>query len=120
MHFESEESAERSIALVNGKVIENKIVTVCPFLKRNERPIGKDLFTNVYIKNLPADVDDAAFEAMVKEFGELSSAVVSKVCSVLACKGAGLAREGSVEYFGQAACVVVCREVWGLTAEQRW
>jgi hypothetical protein len=39
-------------AQVNGMMIEDKIVFVGPFLKKDERPATKELFTNVYIKNL--------------------------------------------------------------------
>lgn len=79
VHFESHEAAELAISTVNQKEIEGKIVYVGPFIKRNERPAGKEVFTNVYIKNLPAEVDDAEFNRMCTEFGEVTSAVVMKV-----------------------------------------
>lgn len=34
-------------------------------------------FTNVFVKNLPEEVDDAALHTMFSEFGEVTSAAVS-------------------------------------------
>ena len=68
---------------VNGMMIEDKIVFVGPFLRRTDRPAGKELYTNVYIKNLSAEVSDEELNKIVTEFGEVTSCVVMKVGDVL-------------------------------------
>jgi hypothetical protein len=49
VHFETDEAALLSIEKVNGMMIEDKIVYVGHFLKRSDRPMGQELFCNVYI-----------------------------------------------------------------------
>ncbi len=39
---------------------------------------GKDVFSNVFIKNLPAEVGDDELMKMAAEHGEVTSAVVMK------------------------------------------
>ena len=60
-------------------MIEDKIVTVCPFKSRNERPQAKEIFTNVYIKNLNPEVTDEQLEEAVKGFGKVTSRKVMRV-----------------------------------------
>eukprot|EP00889_Picochlorum_renovo_P001165 jgi/Picre1/28195/NNA_003601.t1 len=46
---------------------------------RSERATDTEVkFTNVYVKNLPEEIDDDKLTAMFKEFGTVSSAVVMK------------------------------------------
>ncbi|GIL91120.1 hypothetical protein Vretimale_9567 [Volvox reticuliferus] len=78
VHFEDQAAADRAIQTVNQKEIEGKIVYVGPFQKRADRPQGKDVYTNVFIKNLPAELGDDELSKMAKEFGEVTSAVVMK------------------------------------------
>lgn len=78
VHFEDQAAADRAIQTVNQKEIEGKIVYVGPFQKRADRPQGKDVFTNVFVKNLPNDVGDDELMKIASEFGEVTSAVVMK------------------------------------------
>jgi len=78
VHFETQEAAELAIAKVNGMMIEDKIVYVGPFLKRTDRPQGKELYTNVYIKNLAPEVTDDELTKIVTEFGDITSCVIMK------------------------------------------
>lgn len=79
VHFETQEAAEQAILKVNGKQLKDKIVYVGPFLKRTDRTAGKEMrFTNVYVKNLDADVDDQEFENLAREFGDITSAIVMR------------------------------------------
>jgi hypothetical protein len=48
-----------------------QIVFVGKFLKRIDRGGGDHRFTNVFIKNLPDDVDDAGLKTIAEEFGEV-------------------------------------------------
>ncbi|KAG2496116.1 hypothetical protein HYH03_005719 [Edaphochlamys debaryana] len=78
VHFEDQAAADRAIATVNQKEIEGKIVYVGPFQKRGERPQGKDVYTNVFVKNLPAEIGDNELMKMAAEHGDVTSAVVMK------------------------------------------
>lgn len=64
---------------VNGMMIEDKIVTVCPFKSRNERPQAKEMFTNVYLKNLNPEVTDESLAKAVEGFGKVTSCKVMRV-----------------------------------------
>jgi len=41
------------------------------FLKRTDRDGSVARFTNVYIKNLPEDIDDDGLKVVAEEFGEV-------------------------------------------------
>ncbi|KAG1662752.1 hypothetical protein FOA52_006777 [Chlamydomonas sp. UWO 241] len=73
VHFETDEAAALAIEKVNGMMIEEKIVYVGLFVKRTERPSTKEVFSNVYIKNLAPDTTDEHLMAMVTEFGATTS-----------------------------------------------
>lgn len=85
VHFETAEAAEEAIASVNGKRLghnSEKVVTVCEFLSRQERGDSAQKFTNIYVKNLPESVGtDEALQALFTEYGDITSAVVQKVCA---------------------------------------
>eukprot|EP00879_Flechtneria_rotunda_P000310 GHRR01000401.1.p1 GENE.GHRR01000401.1~~GHRR01000401.1.p1 ORF type:complete len:654 (+),score=211.27 GHRR01000401.1:245-2206(+) len=78
VHFETEEAANLAIEKVNGMQLADKVVYVGPFLKRTDRSSSDTKFTNVYVKNLNEDVDDAALKTLAEEFGEVVSAVVMR------------------------------------------
>mmetsp|Transcript_3188 Transcript_3188/g.8433 ORF Transcript_3188/g.8433 Transcript_3188/m.8433 type:complete len:662 (+) Transcript_3188:263-2248(+) len=78
IHFESDESAKTAIEKVNGMMIEDRIVTVCPFKSRNERPQLKEMFTNVYLKHLSPDVTDEKLQKVVEEYGKVTSCKVMR------------------------------------------
>jgi len=78
VHFETEESAQLAISKVNGMMIEDKVVYVGPFQGREDRPAAKELFSNVYIKNLPNEDTNEDLAKLVGEFGEVTSAVIMK------------------------------------------
>ena len=50
VHFETDEAAQMAIDKVNGMMIEEKIVYVGPFQGREDRPAGRELFNNVFVK----------------------------------------------------------------------
>jgi len=78
VHYEGEESAARAIARVDGKVIANEKVAVTAFKSRKERGgNGKNTFTNVYVKNIPENVDDEKLLGMFSKFGTVTSCKVS-------------------------------------------
>ena len=79
VHYAKEEGAKLAIEKVDGMMIEGKKVFVGPFLKRSDRdPSDQDKFTNIFVKNLPEDTDEAGLEKMFAEHGTVSSAVIMK------------------------------------------
>eukprot|EP00281_Chroomonas_sp_CCMP1168_P022820 CAMPEP_0206224194 /NCGR_PEP_ID=MMETSP0047_2-20121206/6899_1 /ASSEMBLY_ACC=CAM_ASM_000192 /TAXON_ID=195065 /ORGANISM="Chroomonas mesostigmatica_cf, Strain CCMP1168" /LENGTH=640 /DNA_ID=CAMNT_0053647141 /DNA_START=239 /DNA_END=2161 /DNA_ORIENTATION=- len=80
VQFETAEEANEAMSKVNGMVLEDKRLFVGPFLPRGDREssTSERRFTNVYVKNVPDDVTDEAFEAKFKEHGEVTSAKVMR------------------------------------------
>lgn len=80
VHFETEETARRSIEKVNGMLLNGKKVFVGNFIPRKERimMLGDKhrKFNNVYIKNLPDDFDDVQLRDMFEAFGKIISAKI--------------------------------------------
>ena len=69
-----------SLMQVNGMLVEGQKVFVAPFVKRTERGGDREAnYTNVYVKNLPDDVDDEGLAKMFGEHGKVTSAVVKMV-----------------------------------------
>jgi polyadenylate-binding protein len=73
VHFETEESANKAIDDVNGHTIAGKPVYVGKFERRNERTTGANRFTNVYVKNIPADWSEARLTQEFGKFGKVTS-----------------------------------------------
>jgi len=79
VHFESQDSANRSITEVNGKMINNRIVYVGRFESKKERHQQKEsTWTNVYIKDLGLDVTEKELGEAFGRFGKITSAVIMK------------------------------------------
>lgn len=80
VHFVSGESADAAIAAVNGMLLNDKVVYVAHHVPKRERQAKIDevraSYTNLYIKNLSSDVDEAEFRALFEPFGSITSAVV--------------------------------------------
>mmetsp|Transcript_78719 Transcript_78719/g.163732 ORF Transcript_78719/g.163732 Transcript_78719/m.163732 type:complete len:626 (+) Transcript_78719:179-2056(+) len=72
VHYETEEAAKQAIERVNGMQIGDKTVEVQAFQKRDERETAQ-IFTNIYIKNLPDSFDEASLEKIFGEFGKITS-----------------------------------------------
>mmetsp|Transcript_16594 Transcript_16594/g.38352 ORF Transcript_16594/g.38352 Transcript_16594/m.38352 type:complete len:603 (+) Transcript_16594:93-1901(+) len=74
VHYESEEAAKQAIEKVNGMMIGEKTVQVTMFVKRSERsPSDNDNYTNLYVKNIPREWDEAKLRDMFTEHGEITS-----------------------------------------------
>ncbi|KAI9323439.1 hypothetical protein BX666DRAFT_1886874 [Dichotomocladium elegans] len=80
VHYETEEAADSAIKHVNGMLLNDKKVYVGRHIPRKERQAKieelKARFTNVYVKNLDAEVDDKALEELFSKYGKITSAVV--------------------------------------------
>lgn len=73
VHYTLPESAEKSIAKVNGMVIAEKKVTVSEFVPREQRQVGARRFTNVYIQKLPTSWTEERLIEVFSTVGEISS-----------------------------------------------
>jgi polyadenylate-binding protein len=73
VHFETEDSATKAIEDTNGHMIGGKPVYVGHFEKRTERTTGSSKFTNVYVKNIPAEWDEIKLKAEFSKFGKVTS-----------------------------------------------
>lgn len=79
VHFESGESAQEAIAKRNGTVVDGQELIVTAFKSKKERGgANKFRFTNVYVKNLPEDLDEKTLETMFAEHGEISSCMIAQ------------------------------------------
>jgi polyadenylate-binding protein len=79
VHFESSESAEKSIAKLNGMLIGSMKIYVGRFIPKKDWQRQKEnSWTNVFCKNLPFDFTDQKLADLFKEFGTITSAVVMK------------------------------------------
>ncbi len=77
VQFEKEEEASAAIAEMNNKEIEGKEIEVMTHEKKDARP-SEPKFNNLIVSNLTPEIDDAKFEAMFKDFGEIESIALQK------------------------------------------
>merc|ERR1711881_495652 len=82
VHFETEEAAVNAIQKVNGMLLNGKKVFVGRFVPRKDREIelGEKAkkFTNVFIKNLSEDVEEATLLELFEKYGKITSLKVMK------------------------------------------
>jgi len=80
IQFQTQDSADIATEKVNGKLIAGKKVYVGPFIPRKERiqMNSQKAFTNVFVKNLPEDVDEEKLKTMFASFGNIQSAVIMR------------------------------------------
>lgn len=81
VHFATSDAADAAIAGVNGMLLNDKVVYVGPHIPKRERQQKIDEvrshYTNLYIKNLPLDMDEAGLKDMFGKYGQITSAVIS-------------------------------------------
>ena len=77
VHYETNEAARAAIDKLDGMLIDGQEVQVGEFMRRNDRP-GQNDFTNLYVKNIPYEWDDAKFKEEFQKYGEILSASVSR------------------------------------------
>jgi len=76
VHYETAEAAHAAIDKLDGMLIDGQEVQVGEFMSRGTRP-GQNDFTNLYVKNIPLQWDDAKFAEEFSKFGEVVSAAIS-------------------------------------------
>merc|ERR1712238_634247 len=82
VHFETEEAALNAIQKVNGMLLNGKKVYVGRFVPRKDREmeLGEKarMFTNVYVKNINEEYDEARLNDMFGKYGKISSVKIMK------------------------------------------
>jgi len=77
VHYETEEAAKQAIERVDGMQIGDRTVQVCEFVKHTDRDKpDTENYTNLYVKNFPADWDEDKLNGIFAEFGPVSSSCI--------------------------------------------
>lgn len=77
VHFETQEAAQEAIDKVNGNVINDKVVYVAQFVKKDDH-LKAQKWTNLFAKNVPKVWTAEDLKKKFEEFGEVSSCVIVK------------------------------------------
>lgn len=82
VHYETAEAAQNAIKHVNGMLLNEKKVFVGHHIPKKDRQSKFDEmkanFTNVYVKNIEADVTDEEFRDLFAKFGGITSATLAR------------------------------------------
>ncbi|XP_021289767.1 polyadenylate-binding protein 7 isoform X2 [Herrania umbratica] len=80
VQFESEESANAAIEKLNGSTLGDKQIYVGKFMKKSDRVmLSPDVkYTNLYMKNLDADITEELLQDKFSGFGKIASLFVAK------------------------------------------
>jgi polyadenylate-binding protein len=82
VHYETDEAANQAIKHVNGMLLNEKKVYVGHHIPKKDRQSKfeemKANFTNVYVKNIQADVTDDEFRELFEKFGEVTSSSIAR------------------------------------------
>ncbi|GAA5899601.1 hypothetical protein JCM5296_006955 [Sporobolomyces johnsonii] len=81
VHYDTAEAAHAAIEGVNGMLLNDKVVFVGIHIPKRERQAKIDEirahFTNLYIKNVPLEVEAEEFRGIFEPFGKVTSAVIT-------------------------------------------
>jgi polyadenylate-binding protein len=72
VHYETAEAAQEAILKVNGMTLEDKVVVVGAFLRRQDRT-APNVWTNLYVKQFPESWTEQTLEKYFGVYGDLSS-----------------------------------------------
>ena len=82
VHYETGEAATNAIKHVNGMLLNEKKVFVGHHIPRKDRESKfeemKANFTNIYVKNIESEANDEEFRALFEQYGDISSASISR------------------------------------------
>jgi polyadenylate-binding protein len=82
VHYETAEAANNAIKHVNGMLLNDKKVFVGHHISKKDRQSKfeemKANFTNVYVKNIDAEVTDEEFRELFAKYGDITSATISR------------------------------------------
>lgn len=82
VHYETMEMAENAINSLNGMLLNDRKVFVGLHVSRKERESKiegqRAMFTNIFVKNIDASIDEPTFIEMFSAFGPVTSCRLSK------------------------------------------
>jgi len=83
VQFDREEAAQDAIDKLNGMALNDKVVYVGPFLRKQERENAvdnesKEKFSNVFVKNLSESTTEEDLSKVFGEFGQITSTIVMR------------------------------------------
>jgi polyadenylate-binding protein len=87
VNFQDTESAERAISALNFSEIHGRQCRVC--WSRRDASQRRSGAANLYVKNLPADMDNLTFQTVFSKFGDIVSSKVSVDAKTGKCLGYG-------------------------------
>ena len=93
VHYETGEAATQAIKHVNGMLLNEKKVFVGHHVARKDRESKfeemKANFTNIYVKNIESEVTDEDFRTLFENYGEITSASITRDPETGKSKGFG-------------------------------
>lgn len=83
VQYDREEAAQMAIDKLNGMALNDKVVYVGPFLRKQERENAvdsesKEKFSNIFVKNLSESTTEEELLKVFGEFGQITSTVVMR------------------------------------------
>ncbi|CAN8316702.1 unnamed protein product [Cochlearia groenlandica] len=78
VQYEEDGSAQAAIENLNGTIVADKEIYVGKFMKKTDRVKPEVKYTNLYMKNLDADVNEELLREKFSEFGEIVSLAIAK------------------------------------------
>lgn len=82
VHYETDEAAAQAIKHVNGMLLNEKKVYVGHHIPKKDRQSKfeemKANFTNIYVKNISAEVTDDEFRELFEKFGDVTSSSLAR------------------------------------------
>jgi polyadenylate-binding protein len=93
VHYETGEAATQAIKHVNGMLLNEKKVFVGHHVARKDRESKfeemKANFTNIYVKNIESETTDDEFRILFENYGEITSASITRDPETGKSKGFG-------------------------------
>ncbi|KAF3939864.1 Nucleolin [Dactylella cylindrospora] len=93
VHYETAEAATNAIKHVNGMLLNEKKVYVGHHIPKKERQSKFDEmkanFTNVYVKNIDAEVTEDDFRGIFEKFGQITSVSLARDTDTGSSRGFG-------------------------------
>jgi polyadenylate-binding protein len=79
VHFESSDAAGKAVAGLNGTQLDGTTIYVGQHVPKRQRVSPADTkWTNVFVKNLPGDCDEAKLKELFSKYGAITSVYLSK------------------------------------------
>ncbi|KAG7643343.1 RNA recognition motif domain [Arabidopsis suecica] len=78
VQFEQEDAAHAAIQTLNSTIVADKEIYVGKFMKKTDRVKPEEKYTNLYMKNLDADVSEDLLREKFAEFGKIVSLAIAK------------------------------------------